>query len=255
MARSLGSRWETDLPLFRREAVGCYNWGLVNGRMQCQFSWSSKRGAPEPAVWFHDLYHGDGRPYDPQEIAAIGKTTADTRIDFSAADYTRPQPDPGEVTDTDRRVNYSAGWTAWAGEGPRYGTLHYHNEAGGRADITFEGTGVYLVYKVGPDCGLAELLVDGQPATKPQGGELDPRRVRCRRPGHLRCDRGLGSSRPGGSEPRAGYPCAVGTCHGAEESRLVQLLRTDRGSRPRAVVGAGDIGTVDVTSILFHSRR
>lgn len=172
MARWLGSRWDTDLPLFKREAVGCYNWGLVNGRMQCQFGWSSKRGDPEPKVWFHDLYHRDGRPYDPQELAAIRQTTADKRIDFAAADYSKLQPDPGEVTDSDRRIKYSAGWTAWTGGGPRYGALHYHNQAGGRAEITFEGTGVQLVYKVGPDCGLAQLLLDGQPASKAHGGEL-----------------------------------------------------------------------------------
>jgi hypothetical protein len=85
MARWLGSRWDTDLPLFKREAVGCYNWGLVNGRMQCQFGWSSKRGSPEPKVWFHDLYHRDGRPYDPQEIESIRKTAADKKLDFAAA--------------------------------------------------------------------------------------------------------------------------------------------------------------------------
>ncbi|MHB8863955.1 MAG: cellulase family glycosylhydrolase [Pirellulaceae bacterium] len=99
MARWLGSCWETDLPLFRREAVGCYNWGLVNGRMQCQFGWGSKRGEPESKIWFHDLYHRDGRPYDPQEIAAIRKVTADKHIDFTAADYTRPQPDPGAINE------------------------------------------------------------------------------------------------------------------------------------------------------------
>ena len=47
MARPLGSRW-TDLALFKQEGVGCYNWGLVNGRTQCQFSWRSKPGDPEP---------------------------------------------------------------------------------------------------------------------------------------------------------------------------------------------------------------
>jgi hypothetical protein len=77
MARWLGSRWDTDLPLFKREAVGCYNWGLVNGRMQCQFGWGSKRGSPEPKIWFHDLYHKDGTPYDPKEIESIRKTTHD----------------------------------------------------------------------------------------------------------------------------------------------------------------------------------
>jgi hypothetical protein len=172
MARWLGSRWETDLPLFKREAVGCYNWGLVNGRMQCQFGWNSKRGSPEPKVWFHDLYHQDGQPYDPQEIEAIRNTTARKRIDFAAADYSRLQPEPGQISDTDRRITYSAGWTACVADGPRDGTLHYHNQAGGRADIRFEGTRVCLVCKVGPDCGMAQLLVDGQPAIKANGGEL-----------------------------------------------------------------------------------
>ncbi|MCX7048906.1 MAG: cellulase family glycosylhydrolase [Candidatus Sumerlaeota bacterium] len=91
MARLQGSKWETDLPLFKKEAVGCYSWGLVNGRMQCQFSWRSKRGAPEPKVWFHDLFHSDGRPYDPAEHEVIRKTTADKQIDWNAADYTKMQ--------------------------------------------------------------------------------------------------------------------------------------------------------------------
>ena len=95
MARPRGSRWDTDLPLFKREAVGCYNWGLVNGRTQCQFAWNDKRGTPEPAVWFHDLFHRDGRPYDPAEHAAIRRTTADKSIDWSAADFTKPQTKPG----------------------------------------------------------------------------------------------------------------------------------------------------------------
>ena len=76
MARPLGSRW-TDLALFKQEGVGCYNWGLVNGRTQCQFSWRSKPGDPEPKVWFHDLFHKDGTPYDAAELAVIRKTTAD----------------------------------------------------------------------------------------------------------------------------------------------------------------------------------
>lgn len=76
MARLQGSRWETDLPLFKQEGVGCYSWGLVNGRTQCQFAWYHKRGTPEPKVWFHDLFHSDGRPYDPAEHEAIRKNTS-----------------------------------------------------------------------------------------------------------------------------------------------------------------------------------
>jgi hypothetical protein len=43
MARLQGSRWDTDLPLFQQEAVGCYSWGLVNGRTQCQFAWFHRK--------------------------------------------------------------------------------------------------------------------------------------------------------------------------------------------------------------------
>jgi len=75
MARLQGSKIETDLPLFKAEGVGCLMWGLVNGRIQCQFGWASKRGAPEPDVWFHDLFRKDGTPYRPAEIEAIRKCT------------------------------------------------------------------------------------------------------------------------------------------------------------------------------------
>jgi len=73
MARTLGARWETDLPLLYAERVGCYSWGLVNGRTQTQFPWGSPAGAPEPDVWFHDLLHRDGTPYDPREIQVISR--------------------------------------------------------------------------------------------------------------------------------------------------------------------------------------
>ena len=172
MTRHSGARWETDLPLFRREAVGCFSWGLVNGRMQCQFTWWDKPGTPEPKLWFCDLYHKDHTPYDPKEIELIGHITRDKKIDFAAADYSRPQPGPGEISDTDPRLKYSDGWTAWSGSGPRFGTLHYHNLAGGRVDVDFQGTAVYLVHKVGPDCGLAQVLIDDKPATKQGGGKL-----------------------------------------------------------------------------------
>jgi len=75
MARTLGASWEADLPLFRKEGVGCCNWGLVNGRTQTQWPWGSAPGSPEPAVWFHDLFHGDGTPYDLREAQAIGIQT------------------------------------------------------------------------------------------------------------------------------------------------------------------------------------
>lgn len=73
MARARGSDFKTDLPLFKSEKVGCYQWGLVNGRMQCQFPWWNKRGDPvDPKTgWFHDILHRDGRPYRKAEVEAI----------------------------------------------------------------------------------------------------------------------------------------------------------------------------------------
>ena len=59
----------------RQEEVGCYNWGLVNGRTQCQYPWGSPKDAPEPKVWFHDLLRRDGSPKNPDEIAFIRRFT------------------------------------------------------------------------------------------------------------------------------------------------------------------------------------
>ncbi len=75
MARTLGAKYETELPLFKEENVGCYNWGLVNGRTQCHYPWGSPKDAPEPAVWFHDLLRRDGSPKNPDEVAFIRKFT------------------------------------------------------------------------------------------------------------------------------------------------------------------------------------
>jgi len=71
MSRTLGSRFETHLPLFKEENVGCFFWGLVNGRTQTHFPWGSVEGAPPPPVWFHDLLDGRGRPYSEGETALI----------------------------------------------------------------------------------------------------------------------------------------------------------------------------------------
>ncbi len=79
MARPRGSNFATELPMFKREAVGCYMWGFVNGRTQCQFPWWNKPGDPvrEPG-WFHDILHPDGTPYRPEEIETIRKYTTKT---------------------------------------------------------------------------------------------------------------------------------------------------------------------------------
>jgi len=70
MARTRGSDFRTALPIFKRERVGCYNWGLVNGRTQTHIAWTG-----EDHVWFHDVFHPDGTPYDADEVAFIREMT------------------------------------------------------------------------------------------------------------------------------------------------------------------------------------
>lgn len=71
MARPQGSCFATHLPIFKAARVGCYNWGLVSGKTQTHFSWTSKPGTAEPDLWFHDILRGDGTPYDPAEVQTI----------------------------------------------------------------------------------------------------------------------------------------------------------------------------------------
>jgi hypothetical protein len=73
IARTRGSEIATHFPLLKRERVGCYMWGLVNGKTQTHVAWT-----PEPSHagrWFHDLLHPDGSPYDPSEIEVIRSLT------------------------------------------------------------------------------------------------------------------------------------------------------------------------------------
>lgn len=70
LARTEGSRFESHLPVFAARHVGALNWGLVSGRSQTRYPWSSwidPEPQPEPAVWFHDILRPDGTPFDPAE--------------------------------------------------------------------------------------------------------------------------------------------------------------------------------------------
>ncbi|SIT00345.1 hypothetical protein SAMN05421759_109102 [Roseivivax lentus] len=80
MARPVGSRIEDQLPLFRDRGVGCFQWGFVQGRTQTHLPWpealvAQHGGHADRRVWFHDILHPDGAPYDPTETALIRKLT------------------------------------------------------------------------------------------------------------------------------------------------------------------------------------
>jgi len=71
--RQSGNTFAAILPIFNELDVGRYNWGLVAGRTQTYMPWGSKKGDPMPAVWQHDVFHADGRPYDAAEIELLRK--------------------------------------------------------------------------------------------------------------------------------------------------------------------------------------
>jgi len=79
LCRQAGNDFTSLLQLFRDRKIGCWNWGLVAGRTQTYFHWGSPIGAPEPKPWQHDILHGDGRPYNEQEVNFIKMTTHSAR--------------------------------------------------------------------------------------------------------------------------------------------------------------------------------
>jgi len=78
MARSAGSTFDTVLPLAKKYHVGAINWGLVVGKTQTNIPWDSWQrpyvGEP-PQIWFHDVFHSDGRPYREREAQIIRELT------------------------------------------------------------------------------------------------------------------------------------------------------------------------------------
>jgi len=78
MARPVGSRFETHMPIFKRERVGCMNWGLVAGKTNTIFAWNTPLDVPEPPLWFHDIFRKDGTPHRQEEVDFIRQITGKT---------------------------------------------------------------------------------------------------------------------------------------------------------------------------------
>lgn len=75
LRRQTGNTFQALLPLFRKEKIGCYNWGLVAGRTQTYMPWGSPKGAPMPELWQHDILRKDGQPFRPAEVRFIRTLT------------------------------------------------------------------------------------------------------------------------------------------------------------------------------------
>jgi hypothetical protein len=72
MARTLGSSVSLIRDLAEHD-VDAWCWGLVDGRSQTRYSWTSwlRRPTDDSGPWFHDLLHADGRAYDEAEVALL----------------------------------------------------------------------------------------------------------------------------------------------------------------------------------------
>lgn len=78
MARSVGSTFDTILPIAKEERVGAINWGFVVGKTQTNLPWESWNHPyikQPPPVWFHEVLHADGTPYRQAEVDLIRKLT------------------------------------------------------------------------------------------------------------------------------------------------------------------------------------
>ncbi len=78
MARSVGSTFDTVLPIAKNEHVGAINWGFVAGKTQTYFPWESWQHPyilDQPPVWFHEVLRPDGTPYRQAEVNLIRQLT------------------------------------------------------------------------------------------------------------------------------------------------------------------------------------
>ncbi len=78
MARSVGSTFDTILPIAKQEHVGAINWGFVAGKTQTYYPWESWEHPyvkHQPPVWFHEVLHPDGTPYRQAEVDLIKQLT------------------------------------------------------------------------------------------------------------------------------------------------------------------------------------
>jgi len=78
MARPMGSTFDSILPIAKKRHVAAINWGLVAGKTQTYLPWDSWQRPyvlEKPAVWFHEVFYPDGKPYREREAQIIRELT------------------------------------------------------------------------------------------------------------------------------------------------------------------------------------
>ncbi len=78
LARGVGNTFEKVLPILKAEKIAAINWGLVSGKTNTIYPWSSwdSTFTAEPKVWHHDIFRKDGSPFSESEVDLIRELTA-----------------------------------------------------------------------------------------------------------------------------------------------------------------------------------
>lgn len=82
MARTAGSTFEPQMQIMRDANVIAINWGLVSGRIQTIYDWSTCTvpATEPPAIWFHDILSPDGTAFNATEVEYIKSITSAVKI-------------------------------------------------------------------------------------------------------------------------------------------------------------------------------
>ena len=76
MARRNNSLFTNIMPILKKENVGAINWGLVAGKSNTKYAWDEPiADGSEPPLWFHEIFHPDGKPYKQEEVDLIKSLT------------------------------------------------------------------------------------------------------------------------------------------------------------------------------------
>ncbi|MDP2114992.1 MAG: glycoside hydrolase family 2 TIM barrel-domain containing protein [Bacteroidota bacterium] len=72
MARRNNSLFTNIMPILKEQNIGAINWGLVSGKSNTKYAWDEPiADGSEPALWFHEIFHTDGKPYKQEEVDLI----------------------------------------------------------------------------------------------------------------------------------------------------------------------------------------
>ncbi len=76
MARRNNSYFQNIMPMLKEQNIGAINWGLVAGKSNTKYAWDEPiADGSEPPLWFHEIFHPDGKPYRQEEVDLIKSLT------------------------------------------------------------------------------------------------------------------------------------------------------------------------------------